>query len=310
MLNWANVGIFFDKSKNQLELLSNSFKERPDPDSFIIKKKRSKIFSNKALSELLEQENLKVSGTQIITVANQKGGVGKTSTVLSQGRNLSDLGFNVLIIDTDAQANTTKSLYEKKVKSSLLEALNGNIGMAESIAKIRENLDILPANADCSRIDLLLNNPRFTYNPATLIKNLITPTDYDFVLIDTNPSFSAINMACIASSNRVICPVPLADWEIDGVRQVSKVINEINSRLDTNIVLDFLVTKFQVNETSAYEGISKIKRVDGNLLNTLIPLASDFKRAQASGSLEIKGKAYKETLRLTREIVQNSASQQ
>ena len=114
MLNWANVGIFFDKSKGQLESLSNTFKDRPDSDSLIIKKKRSRIFSNKALSELLEQENLKISEMQIITVANQKGGVGKTSTVLSQGRNLGDLGFRVLIIDTDAQANTTKSLLGKK----------------------------------------------------------------------------------------------------------------------------------------------------------------------------------------------------
>ena len=188
--------------------------------------------------------------------------------------------------------------------------MNEDINITEPIVKIKENLDILPANADCSRIDLLLNDPRFTYNPATLIKNLVSPTGYDFVLIDTNPSFSAINMTCIASSNRVICPVPLADWEIDGVKQVSKVINEINDRLNTSIALDFLITKFQVNETSAYEGIAKIKSVKGNLLNTLIPLASDFKRAQASGSLEIRGKAYKETLRLTREIVQNSASQQ
>ena len=310
MLNWANVGIFFDKSKSQLESLSNQFKDRPNPDFFIIQNKRSRIFSNAALSEILEQENLKVDKTQIITIANQKGGVGKTSTVLSQGRNLSDLGFKVLIIDTDGQANTTKSLLKKRVKSSLLEVLSDEVKIVDSIANIRENLDLLPANSNCSRIDFLLSDPKFTYNPATLIKNLINDFDYNFVLIDTNPSFSAINIACIASSDRVICPVPLADWEIEGVKQVSKVVNGINERLKLNIVLDFLVTKFQINETTAYEGIAKIKKLDGNLLNTLIPLASDFKKAQTFGELGTRGKAYKDTLKLTREIVQNSVGQQ
>ena len=309
MLNWANVGIFFDKSKSQLESLSNQFKDRPEADSLIIQHKRSRVFSNAALSEILEQENLKVNKTQIITIANQKGGVGKTSTVLSQGRNLSDLGFKVLIIDTDGQANTTKSLLKKRVKSSLLEVLNNEVKTTDSIVNIKENLDLLPANSNCARIDFLLSDPKFTYNPATLIKNLVSDFNYNFVLIDTNPSFSAINIACIASSDRVICPVPLADWEIEGVKQVSKVVNGINDRLKTNIALDFLVTKFQVNETSAYEGISKIKKLDGNLLNTLIPLASDFKKAQISGELKAKGKAYKDTLRLTREIVQNSVGQ-
>ena len=306
MLNWSNVGLFFNKNKSQLDVLCNNFKSKKNHESFIIQNKRSKIFSNKALREILEKEKLKLKSTQIITVANQKGGVGKTSTILSQGRNLSDLGFNVLIVDTDPQANTTQSLMRKKNTPSLLDILNEKISIKNSILTIKENLNLVPATSDCSQIDFLLSDPQFTYNPSTLMRNLVVNLNYDFVLIDTNPSFSSINIACIASSDRVICPVPLANWEIDGVKQVLKVINGINKRLKTNILLDFLITKFQVNETSAYERMNKVRNLKGNLFNTLIPMASDFKQAQDSGELKTKGKAYKATLKLTREIVENS----
>jgi len=306
LLNRSNVGVFFNKSKGQLEALISSFKEREDYESLIFQKGSAKFFSNAALLEILEQENLKVKKTQIITVANQKGGVGKTSTILSQARNLNDLGFKVLVIDTDSQSNTSKSLIQSKGEKSLFDVLDGSKHISEIIVKIKDNLDLAPANSDCSRIDLTLSDPTFTYNPATLIREMVENLKYDFILIDTNPSFSSINISCIASSDRVICPVPLAEWEIDGVEQVSKVVHGINERLKTNIALDFLITKFSKNETTAYEEISKLKELDGNLLNTLIPDASAFRKAQKSGMLENRGKAYKETLRLTREIVQSS----
>ncbi len=306
MLNRSNVGIFFGKSKGQLEAIISQFNERDNSATFIFQKGSAKFFSNEALREILQQEDLGLKKTQIITVANQKGGVGKTSTILSQARNLSDIGYKVLVIDTDSQSNTTKSLTGSKGSRSLFNVLDGQFQVKETIVNIRENLDLLPANSDCSRIDLLLSDSTFTYNPATLIREMVESLGYDFILIDTNPSFSSINIACIASSDRVICPVPLADWEIDGVEQVSKVVHGINSRLKTAIVLDFLITKFAKNETTAYEEISKLKELDGNILNTLIPEASAFRKAQKSGILENRGKAYKETLRLTREIVQNS----
>lgn len=306
MLNRSNVGIFFNKSKGQLETLITQFKEKNDADSYIFQKGSAKFFSNDALREILQQENLSLNNTQIITVANQKGGVGKTSTILSQARNLSDIGYKVLVIDTDSQSNTTRSLIDKKGDKSLFNVFDGTTSIHDIIINVRENLDLAPANSDCSRIDLILSDSTFTYNPATLVREMVENLGYDFILIDTNPSFSSINIACIASSDRVICPVPLADWEIDGVEQVSKVVHGINERLKTKIALDFLVTKFAKNETTAYEEISKLKSLEGNLLNTLIPDASAFRKAQKSGMLENRGKAYKETLRLTREIVQNS----
>ena len=305
MLNRSNVGIFFNKTKGQLDTLFKEFSERETTSRYVLRKGSSKFFSNEALLEIIERENLSINTTQIITIANQKGGVGKTSTVISQARNLSDLGYRVLVIDTDAQANTTRALIGEKGVHSLYNIIEGTKTATELITTVRENLSLIPANSDCSRIDMLLTDPTYTYNPATLIRSLIKDIKLDFVLIDTSPSFSSINIASIASSNRTICPVPLAEWEIDGVEQVSKVVHSINNRLKTSIKLDFLITMFAKNETTAYEQISKIKNIDGNLLNTLIPNASAFRKAQKSGMLENRGVAYKETLKLTRELTEN-----
>ncbi|MBT7609987.1 MAG: ParA family protein [Bacteriovoracaceae bacterium] len=305
MLNRSNVGIFFDKTKGQLDTLFKEFSDKEDSSKYVIRKGSSKIFSNDALAEIIERESLNVNKTQIITVANQKGGVGKTSTVISQARNLSDLGYKVLVIDTDAQANTTRTLIGEKGEASLYDIIEGTKRASDLICEVRDRLWLIPANSDCSRIDMLLTDPTFTYNPASLIVDMVDGLEMDFVLVDTSPSFSSVNIASIASSDRVICPVPLAEWEIDGVEQVSKVVSSINARLKTDIKLDFLITMFAKNETTAYEQISKIKEIDGNLLNTLIPNASAFRKAQKSGMLENRGLAYKETLRLTKEIVVN-----
>lgn len=310
MLNRSNVGVFFNKTKSQLESTIKDFKDRDKSSDYIFQKGRAKYFSNLALAELLEREKLKVQKEQIISVANQKGGVGKTSTILSQARNLSDLGFNVLVLDTDSQSNTTKSLLGSKGKKSFYDVVANDLKVEDVVVNIRDGFDLIPANNDCSRIDLILSDPQFTYNPADFIKGYLGKVKYDFILIDTNPSFSSVNIACIASSDRVVCPVPLAEWEIDGVEQVAKVVNGINERLKTDIKLDFLVTKFSKNESTAFQEISKIKKLDGNLLKTLIPDASAFRKAQKTGSLENKGKAYKETLKLTRELVENCARMQ
>lgn len=306
MLNRSNVGVFFDKTKSQLEWIITGFKERDNYSDYIFQKGAQKYFSNMAISELLKAEKLEPKGTQILAVANQKGGVGKTSITLSQARNLADLGFKVLVVDTDSQANSTRALNGGKGEKSLYDIVEGSCKASDVIVNIRENLDLLPANSSCTRIDLILSDPTFTYNPSDLIRGYLKDLGYDFIIIDTNPSFSAINIACIASSNRVICPVPLASWEIDGVEQVSKVINGINQRLNLNIELDFIITKFAKIETTAYTEINKLKKLDGNLFKTLIPDSVAFKKAQNSGLLENKGKAYKETLRLTREVINNS----
>ncbi|MBL4702896.1 MAG: ParA family protein [Flavobacteriales bacterium] len=307
MLNRSNVGVIFDKTKGQLESFITSFKDRDNAEDFIFQKGAQKYFSNIALAEILKREGFSFSETKIITVANQKGGCAKTSTILSQARNLSDLGCKVLVLDTDSQANATRALIGEKGTKSLFHVISKEMSVKDVIVNVRENLDLLPANAECARIDFLLSDPKNPYNPAQLIRNYVKDLGYDFVLIDTSPSFSSINIACIASSNRVICPVPLATWEIDGVEQVSKLVNGMNEQLGTNIKLDFLISKFSKMETTSYAEITKIQELDGNLLKTLIPDSVAFKKAQKTGLLENKGKAYKETLKLTREILEHNS---
>lgn len=293
-----------------METITKNYQKRENPEEFVFSKGSSKCFTDKALEELRGEvfgdENF--LRPHVITIANQKGGVGKSTTCISLSKSLDALGYKVLLIDTDAQSNTTKTFLREKSSQALYDVFKYGEDPQKIIKQISDNLHILGSNDNNSQVDVILSDPKFTYNPANLLKSKLGPIwgNYDFIIIDTNPSFSALNVACIASCNRVISPVPLVEWEIDGIKQVAAVVKGINESLDLNVKLNFLVTKFSKNETTAYEDIGEIKKVSdeitGKVLNTTIPEASTFRKAQKKMG-EINGQAYKRTLMLTREIL-------
>jgi chromosome partitioning protein len=198
---------------------------------------------------------------KILAIANQKGGVGKTTTATSLAAELAINGFRTLIIDDDPQGNATKTfLREDEVKTSLAEVLLTNPSQpSASIAEKRlttalENLDIVPATITLANFDR---------EPPLSIKKLRSclkevEADYDFVVIDTPPNFGLLLSAALIASDLVLIPVQAAPFALSGLGDLLTVIEDsrqLNEKLE---ILGAVCTRYDARTKISKESFTNL----------------------------------------------------
>lgn len=180
--------------------------------------------------------------TNIITVANHKGGVGKTATSQNLGAGLANEGFRTLLIDLDAQANLSISFGVVNAPKTIYDALRGEVELP--IYKVKENLDIVPANLDLSAIEIeLLSQAGRDF----FLKNLLdkVKSNYDYILIDCPPSIGVLTINALTASNFVIIPMEAHFLAVQGIQKLYEVIDVVKKRLNPELsVMGILITKY------------------------------------------------------------------
>ncbi len=179
---------------------------------------------------------------QIISVINQKGGVGKTTTVINLAAGLSQIGKKILVIDLDPQGNATTGLGLSNMDSSIdtiYEVLNGAKEIFEVIKKTDfENLDIITSNVDLSGLEVETADDS---NRAFLLKTKLTAYlnnsrgFYDYVLIDCPPSLNLLTVMALVSSNSLLVPLQTEFFALEGLTQLMKTIERIKVSLNPNL---------------------------------------------------------------------------
>lgn len=221
--------------------------------------------------------------TKVITVANNKGGSGKTSVVASLGHTLSDMGKKVLLIDSDMQMNLSYSYGFERDRMNLNEAIVNEEDLGGYIRKTDfNNLDIIISDFEMATIEMHLFTKTLR---ETVFKRLIRKTVesgvYDFIIIDTNPTLGMLNLNILNASDYVIVPVEMSAFGILGLEVLIKFINqaqEINEKLELAGVLR---TKVDKRESITSEADEVLMDVFGEkIFDAYIPIDTNVKKAQ------------------------------
>ena len=200
---------------------------------------------------------------KVIALANQKGGVGKTTTTINLAASLATLEKNVLVIDADPQANASSGLGVdvNTIETSLYECLIGEIDVKDAIYTTDiEGLDIIPSHIDLvgAEIEMLNINNREKVI-ARLLKTV--KSEYDFILIDCSPSLGLITVNALTAADSVIIPVQCEYFALEGIGKLLNTIKIIKSKLNPKLEIEgFLLTMYDSRLRLANQIYDEVKR--------------------------------------------------
>lgn len=179
----------------------------------------------------------------IISISNQKGGVGKTTTTQSLASGLSSRGYKVLSIDLDPQSNLSTALGADTSQISIYEVMKGTAKICDVIQKTNSG-DIAPSNIllAAAEIEFFQMMKR-----EELLKSELMPisNDYDFILIDTPPALGVLTINAFTASDRLIIPMGADVFSLQGIGQLSNTINQVKKYCNPNFMVEgILLTKY------------------------------------------------------------------
>ena len=179
---------------------------------------------------------------RIIAIANQKGGVGKTTTAINLSASLASLGKKVLAIDMDPQGNMSSGLGVDKneVEKTVYDLIIGNIGIEECIyEEVIENLDVLPSNIDLSAAEIELIG---VDNKEYILRDEVNKVKekYDFIIIDCPPALSMLTINAMTTSDSVLVPIQCEYYALEGLSQLIHTIELVQERLNPELYALYL----------------------------------------------------------------------
>lgn len=262
--------------------------------------------------------------SKIIAIANQKGGVGKTTTTVNLGIGLANEGKRVLLIDCDAQASLTESLGYRNpddmdiTLSTLMQKVieEQPITADEGILHHAEGIDLVPANIELSGMETALIN---IMSRERILKDYINQVkgNYDYVLIDCTPSLGMLTVNALTAANEVIIPVQAHFLPAKGLEQLMKTVSKVKRQINPKLKIGGILLTMLDNRTNFAKEISSlIRSTYGNnlkIFKTEIPMSIRAAETSASGksiyAYDKNGKVAQAYKNLTKEVLESGKEQ-
>ncbi len=251
---------------------------------------------------------------RIIGVANQKGGVGKTTSAINLAASFAVLEYKTLLVDADPQANSTTGVGFDlhKVNSSLYDCMVNNISAADVILKSEmPYLDVIPSHIDLVGAEIeMINYP----NRENVIKRLLATIkdQYDFIVIDCSPSLGLITVNALVASDSVIVPVQCEFFALEGLGKLLNTIKIVQNRLNPQLQIEgILMTMYDGRLRLCNQVVSEVRRhFDEMVFSTIIHRNTRLSEAPSFGKPVIlydsDSKGAVNYLNLAKEILQKN----
>ncbi len=251
---------------------------------------------------------------KIIAIANQKGGVGKTTTAINLAASLAALEYNVLIVDADPQANTTSGLGfdVKNIQSGLYEMLvkqeePENIILSSEVP----HLDVLPSHIDLVGAEIeMLDVPNREKIMGLMLQQV--EGKYDFIILDCSPSLGLITVNALTAADSVLIPVQCEYFALEGLGKLLNTIRIVQSSLNKDLDIEgFLLTMFDKRNNLSHQIVEEVKKhFEDMVFDTLIVRNIKLGEAPSFGqsilSYDANSKGADNYLALARELLQRN----
>ncbi len=250
---------------------------------------------------------------KIIAVANQKGGVGKTTTSINLSACLAEKGKKVLVVDTDPQGNTTSGfgIDKNNLDNTIYELILGECTIKDCIIKdVIENVSVLPSNVNLAAAEIeLIGVDKKEY----ILKNEVdyVKDEYDFIMIDCPPSLNMLTINSMTTADSVLVPIQCEYYALEGLSQLIHTVNLVKERLNPELEMEGVVfTMFDSRTNLSMQVVENVKaNLHQRVYKTMIPRNIRLAEAPSHGvpisKYDAKSAGAEAYMQLAEELIEN-----
>ena len=247
---------------------------------------------------------------KIISIINQKGGVGKTTTAVNLAAFLADKGYKTMLVDADSQGNATSGLSkDAELEETLYDVLLDDVSIEEAVVKTDiKKLSILPASIDLAGAEIEMVSVE---KREFLMKRKLDQVrdKYDFILIDCPPSLGLMTLNALVASQEILIPIQAEFYALEGLSQLVKTVQVVTRKLNPGLsILGILLTMFDGRTNLSLQVADEVKKYFGNkVFRTVIPRSVKLSEAPSFGEPILtyapKSKGAEAYKKLCREVI-------
>jgi len=251
---------------------------------------------------------------RVIAIANQKGGVGKTTTSINLSACLAEKGKNVLVIDTDPQGNTTSGfgIDKNELENTIYELILGECSIHDCIIKeVIKGVSVLPSNVNLAAAEIeLIGIDKKEY----ILKNEVdyVKEDYDFIIIDCPPSLNMLTINSMTTADSVLVPIQCEYYALEGLSQLIHTVNLVKERLNPPLKMEGVVfTMYDSRTNLSMQVVENVKQnLNQKVYKTLIPRNIRLAEAPSYGMpinmYDVKSAGSEAYMQLADEVINNN----